>query len=88
MDDNRNDIITQYFEKDAEVLKENGLVEAQARLNSGDGEKGAIDNRYWKFIGGFFTLLFIGGLIIILVSSYIRAEELAAQRGEVIEIGH
>lgn len=71
----KEEIIAQYLEKDAEILKTNGLTEAQERLKNVNGEQGSIKSHYWKFIGGFFALLLIGFIGIPAVGQYMQKQE-------------
>ena len=80
---NNGDLIAQYLEKDAEVLKENGL-HAQPKPS----EAGSVKGHYWKFVGGFFVLLLLGFIGIFLWGVSVRANILSEERGEVIQNIH
>ncbi|HAL25054.1 MAG: hypothetical protein UX49_C0020G0011 [Candidatus Wolfebacteria bacterium GW2011_GWC2_46_275] len=70
-------IIAQYLEKDAELLGENGIAgtEQRDKGTNGNSEQGSIKNHYWKFIGGFFALLLVGFIGIPAIGMYIQKQE-------------
>lgn len=72
----KKDIATQYLEKDAEILKENGVVQK----NSIEQEQSVSKNRYWRFVGGFFVLLFIGFIGIPFIGKYMQKQEALMQQ--------
>lgn len=71
MEEQKENIVEQYLEKDAEILKENGLAP------HGDPEQGggSPKSKYWKFVGGFFALIFVGVIGIPMVGQYIEKQE-------------
>lgn len=71
MEEQKENIVAQYLEKDAEILKENGLAP------HGDPEQGggSPKSKYWKFVGGFFALIFVGVIGIPMVGQYIEKQE-------------
>ena len=76
MEEQDNKIIAQYFEKDGEVLQENGVSPKSVAQQGG----GMIKSHYWKFVGGFFALLMIGFIGIPVVGQYVQKQEEQAQK--------
>ena len=72
---NNGDLIAQYLEKDAEVLKENGL-----HVQPKPSEAGSVKGHYWKFVGGFFVLLLLGFIGIPFIGKYMQAQADKAQQ--------
>ncbi|KKT43529.1 MAG: hypothetical protein UW32_C0001G0121 [Candidatus Wolfebacteria bacterium GW2011_GWE2_44_13] len=71
----KNDIAQQYFEKDAEILGDNGVHPKDVSEQGG----GVIKSSYWKFIGGFFALLLVGFIGIPFIGNYVQEQEDKAQ---------
>lgn len=63
---NKEDIIARYMEKDAELLKENGIDPQQER---------PFNKRYLKFVGVFLAIIVAGIVAIPFVGNYIKKEE-------------
>lgn len=80
MEEQDNKIIAQYLEKDAEILKENGVAPKNDPQQGGGSPK----SKYWKFVGGFFALLLIGFIGIPAVGQYVQQQE-AKTRAEQVE---
>lgn len=69
MEERDENIIARYLKQDAEILKDNGLAPKN------DSEQGGGSPKYWKFVGGFFVLIFIGVIGIPMVGQYMQKQE-------------
>lgn len=64
------EIIAQYMEKDAEVLKENGVAPHDAQQ-----QEGSFKNGYWKFFGWFLVIIVLGIVAIPFIGKYIDKQQ-------------